>query len=177
MATKKTNASASAEANEVPSITKAATAGAMDALIERETRDGRRELSRLQRRDKRILGELATRGIAPGSTEAKRRLSRFLRHGSPVNAALTEAALLESRAPEVITGIILELSDAPMHKKLDDDWYYSQDQNEGMEKRLGVGDYPYLRLHARLYIAGKIAGRAEERCRGERCQSESEPLP
>ena len=129
---------------------------------------------RLSQREQRIRGELADRGIALDSPEAKHYRNRFLWSGTTANAALAEVALLENRSPTLILEAIGDLDGAVMFKRVTDEWYHTQKNRTGPDIVAGIANFGMVEMCARLYVAGMIAERAERRRRTRQRQSMDE---
>ncbi len=97
--------------------------------------------------------------ITPEQKLAKR---FFFKSGTAANVALAETSLLANRDESLFIETINELDASAMYKLLIDEQYENQDDNS-MDDLVNTTNYSILELHARLFIAGRIAERADQR--------------
>ncbi len=120
----------------------------------------------LSKRDRRINAELEAMSIPLDSPEAHKRRDRFLGTATAANVALAEVALLETRSDTLINDAVMDLDQAVMYRRLVDQQFYAQDDDPAsLNCMVTSGPWGLVEMHARLFVAGMIAERADRRRR------------
>ncbi len=140
-----------------------------DEYIESLIREERKALKRWERAMQRGM---EARGIAPGTVKAETFRDRFRWTGTEENAALASLALLEVSDESLIIQAALGLEASAMYKRLSDQQYRSQDQ-----RKTNVLIDSFLWMHARLFVAGRLAEREARRRRNQKRKHERERRP
>lgn len=108
--------------------------------------------------ERAMRAKMKRAGVDPDGPDAVAFRNRFTWTGTAENVAIAQVALLENRDPSEISSAYAGLERSAMYKRLVDQQYREQNTSDQT-----VGPDSWVWLHAQLFVAGRIAERADRR--------------